>query len=240
MPVPTSAALWWGSVLWLVALAISSFGIAWLSGTRLHIRKGTYIPLLFTLTAVFFVGYALWLDVGLSALVTNRWPWGIGAGLVIGGLLSFPARRRPVDRPITGRQRTTALAWEGVVYGVAEGVLLSALPPFMMWQVVHSLGWSGAAGDLAQWALPLLATALVVIVHHLGYWNYRNRVLVPVTLALTVLAAGFLLTASWLTPAVAHIVLHATLVVRGSEMPPQDRPTPVTTTSFRSQFGTAA
>ena len=224
MPVPTSAAPWWGSLLWLVALAASSFGIAWLSGTRLHIRKGPYIPLLLVMTAGFSVAYAMWLGVGLTTLIGNRWGWGLGVGALIGGLLIVPARRRPVDHPLSGDERMAALAWEGVVYGVAEGVLLSALPAFMAWQTVHALGWAGTVGDVAQWGLPLLATATVVIVHHLGYWNYRNRILIPVTVALTVLGAGFLVTGSWLTPAVAHIVLHGVLVLRGSEMPPQDRP----------------
>jgi len=214
-------------MLWLVALAMAAFGIAWLSGTRLHIRKGPYIPLLFAMTAAFFVGYVTWVGVDLLTMVSNSWGWGLLTGAIIGGLVAVPARRRPVDRPVARRHLPAALGWQGVVYGVAEGVLLSVLPPFMTWQVVHALGWTGTAGAVAQWTLPILATAAVVIVHHLGYWNYRNRILVPVTLALSVLAVGFLVTASWLTPAVAHVVLHTTLILRGSEMPPQDRPVDV-------------
>lgn len=224
MPVPISAASWWGSLLWLVGVAVVAFGIAWLSGTRLAIRKGPYIPALLVVSVALGAGYVAWVDVGFRDVLTARWGWGVAAGLVIGLLLMGPASRQPVERSLQGSQRTWALAWEGVVYGTGEGLLLSAVPAFIGWQMVHSLGWSGTSGAIARWTLPLLAAAAVVVIHHLGYWNFRNRILVPVTLAMTVQTLGFLVTASWLAPVVTHIVLHAFLVVHGSDMPPNDRP----------------
>jgi hypothetical protein len=210
--------------VWLLFLTGAAFGVAWLSGTRLHIRKPWYIALLASMTAVFAVGYVAWLGVGIRHALTARWGWGLLTATIVGALLIGPAAHQPIDRPLRGRQRSLALVWEGLVYGVAEGVLLSALPPFMAWQLVQALGWNGAFGAFARWGLPVLAAATVIVIHHLGYWNCRNRILVPITLALSVLTASFLLTGSWLAPALAHVVLHTTLVVRGSEMPPQDRP----------------
>ncbi len=228
MPVPSSPVSWWGSLVWLIGLTVAAFGVAWLSGTRLHIRKSPYIPLLLAVTAGFTAGYIAWLGVGVTDMLTARWGWGLLAGLVIAAALAVPASRQPTDRPVHGRQLSTALAWEGVVYGTAEGLLLSGLPPFMTWQMIHSLGWAGTAGGIARWTLPVVAAAAVIVIHHLGYWSCRNRILIPITLGLSVLSMGFLLTASWVAPVLAHILLHDTLIVRGSEMPPHDRPaTPV-------------
>jgi hypothetical protein len=42
MIVPTAAPVWWGSLLWLAAVAVAAFAVAWLSGTRLQIHKGPY------------------------------------------------------------------------------------------------------------------------------------------------------------------------------------------------------
>jgi hypothetical protein len=165
-----------------------------------------------------------WLGVGVWDVLTTRWAWGLLVGVVVGLLLVVPASRQPVDRPLHGRPLSRALVSEGVVYGSAEGVLLSALPPFIVWQMVYALGWSGTAGAVARWALPVLAAAAVIVIHHLGYWSCRNRILVPITAALSVLTTGFLVTASWLAPAIAHIFLHFALLVRGSEMPPHERP----------------
>jgi hypothetical protein len=94
----------------------------------------------------------------------------------------------------------------------------------MAWQMVHAAGWTGTAGFVARWTLPLLASAAVIVIHHLGYWNYRNSMLVPITLALSVQTLGFLLTGSWLAPVITHILLHGVLILHGSEMPPHDRP----------------
>ena len=60
-----------------------------------------------------------------------------------------------IDRPVEGRQRSTALGWEGVVYGTVEGVLLSALPPFMAWQMIHSTGWTGLSTESASAPVPI-------------------------------------------------------------------------------------
>ena len=54
-------------------------------------------------------------------------------------------------------------------------MLLSVLPVLMAWQMIHSLGWSGPGGALARWALPVAASVVIIIAHHLGYWEYRNR-----------------------------------------------------------------
>ena len=234
MPVPTSDVSWWGSLIWLLIVAAASFGVAWLSGTRLHVRKGLYVPLLLAVTAGLTAGYVAWLGVDVSSVITTRWGWGVLGAMIAAALLVVPASRQPVDRPLHGKSLSAAIVWEGVVYGTAEGVLLSALPPFITWQMVRSIGWSGTAGSVARWTLPILAAAAVTMIHHLGYWNYRNRILIPVTLGLGLLTTGFLVTASWLTPAIAHIFLHITLLVRGSEMPPVDRSTPTAVPSGTS------
>ena len=239
MIVPTSAAPWWGSLIWLLALALVGFGVAWLSGSPVHIRRGPYVALLFVVTAAFAAGYVAWLDVGATDVLTARWGWGIVVGVVIAGLLVGPARRQPVDHPVVGRARATAIGWEGIVYGAAEGVLLSALPPFIAWQMVHSAGWDGAGAAVGRWTLPVLAGAAVIVIHHLGYWSCRNRILIPITLALSVLSVGFLLTGSWLTPLVAHIGLHTVLILHGSAMPPHERPVPARSAA-RSDLASAA
>jgi len=225
MPVAASEAPWWGSLIWLVALAVGAFCVAWLSGTRLHIRKGAYVPVLVALTAGLTVGYVAWLGVETAALITARWGWGILAGVLIAAALWLPASHQPIDRPLHGKRLSIALGWEGVIYGTAEGLLLSALPPYMTWQMIHSLGWAGTGGSVARWTLPIAAAAAVIVIHHVGYWSCRNWTLIPITLGLSVLSFGFLLTGSWLAPVIAHILLHDILIVRGTEMPPHDRRT---------------
>lgn len=225
MPVPSSAASWWGSLVWLIGLTVAAFGVAWLSGTRLRIRRSVYIPLLVVVTGGLSAGYVAWLGLSANDVITTRWAWGLLAGVATGALLAFGMTHQPATRRLHGRELTGELAWEGVVYGTAEGVLLSALPAFMTWQMVHSLGWNGTAGAFARWTLPIAAAAVVIVIHHLGYWNCRNRILVPVTLGCSLLTVGYLATASVVAPALGHIVLHFAANLHGTEMPPIERPT---------------
>jgi hypothetical protein len=224
MPVPTDEPVWWGSLIWLIGVTAVAFGIAWLSGTRLRIRRPWYVPMLFALTAGLAVGYVAWLGVDVSAVVTARWGWGLLAAALAAILLYAPMRRQPVTRHVQGRQLRWELLWEGGVYGVAEGVLLSALPPYITWQMVHALGWTGAGGAVARWGLPIVAAAAVVIIHHLGYWDCRNMILLPITLALSVLTIGFLVTGSRIAPALGHVFMHFEATTHGVEMPPVERP----------------
>jgi hypothetical protein len=225
MPVPASPEPWWGSLLWLLGLMIAAFSVAWVSGTRLQIRRSLYIPILLTATGALSVGYVAWLGVGAMDLVTARWGWGIVAGVVVAVILVPAIRHQPVDRQVSRPDLPAMLMWEGVVYGTAEGMLLSGLPAFMTWQMVHALGWSGPEGALARWTLPILAAAAVIVVHHLGYWNCRNRILVPITLACSLLTGGYLVAGSFAAPMLGHILMHFGADLHGVEMPPKARPT---------------
>jgi len=225
MPVPTNEPVWWGSLLWLVAVAGVAFLIAWATGTRLHIRRSRYIPILFVVTAGLSAGYIAWLGASFADVLTTHWAWGLLAGVIAPVLLYRPVQHQPVTRAVPrGGQLRRELFWEGGVYGAAEGVLLSALPAFIAWQMAHSLGWTGAGGAVARWSLSLVAAAVVVVVHHLGYWNCRNRILVPITLGLSVLTVAFLVTGSWIAPALGHIFMHIEATLHGVEMPPVQRP----------------
>lgn len=224
MPVPVSAPVWWGSLLWLVGLGLAAFGIAWLSGTRLRIRRSSYIPLLVVVTGGLTAGYITWLGIGVESVFTARWAWGILAAAVAGVILGLAVTRQPATRKLARRELPWAFVWEGVVYGTAEGILLSALPAFVTWQLLHSLGWAGTAGAFARWTLPVVAAAMVIVVHHLGYWNCRNRVLIPITWACSMLTIGYLVTASMVAPTLGHIFLHFAADTHGMEMPPVDRP----------------
>jgi len=227
MLVPVNEPVWWGSLLWLIAVAMTAFLIAWATGTRLHLRRAQYIPILFVVTVGLCIGYVEWLGIGFTAVLTAHWAWGVLAGVVAPMLLYRPVQHQPVTRDVPhGRRLRWELFWEGGVYGAAEGLLLSALPAFIAWQLVHAVGWDGAGGAIARWTVPIVAAAVVVIVHHLGYWNCRNKILIPITIGLSVLSVAFLLTGSWIAPTLGHILMHAEATMHGVEMPPVERPVP--------------
>jgi len=130
----------------------------------------------------------------------------------------------------------TALFWSERsrvtnVLGVRGGARLSALADSALyaalaaWQMAVRLGWTDA--DLmrvASGALALAAALFVILVHHLGYEEFRaegaRTKLAGALVACGVQALAFLVTGNVLAPVVAHVVLHVALVFRGVEMPP--------------------
>jgi hypothetical protein len=114
------------------------------------------------------------------------------------------------------------LAWEAVLYGAAEGVLLSGLPVLAAWQSFRILGWTDhTVGAMGSGCLAVAVSAGVIWVHHLGYREFRHtrRVALPVV-ACGILSVAYLLTGSVIAPVGGHILTHAGMELRGVAMPP--------------------
>jgi hypothetical protein len=121
------------------------------------------------------------------------------------------------------------MLWEGLVYGIAEAVLLSTLPVLALWQATADLGWTeGGWARIGSGALAITGALVVILVHHLGYAEFRTEAgRVGQFGALVVCgmqAIAFLATGNALAPIVAHIVLHGQLLIRGNELPPARAP----------------
>ena len=74
---------------------------------------------------------------------------------------------------------------------------------------------------------------VVIVVHHLGYWEYRNRMLRPIAVGCGLMSVGYLVTGSPLTPMVAHVISHVSAIQRGVELPPHQRDAPPATYGLR-------
>jgi uncharacterized membrane protein YGL010W len=70
------------------------------------------------------------------------------------------------------------LLWEAIVYGIAEGLLLATLPVLAVWQVASAVGWTeGGWVKVTSGAMAIVGSLLVILVHHLGYAEFRQQAL---------------------------------------------------------------
>jgi hypothetical protein len=226
MPVAGAGVPWVGSLLWLANLTLAAFAVSWVAANVLRVRRTAYIGVLAVATTAFTVGYVWWLGTSAWTLLATRWIWGVVGAPFGAAFMAFGMTRLPVVQSLRGRKLAFTLGWEAVVYGVCEGVLLSALPAFMTWQLVHSLGWSGPGGLVARWSLPVAASIVVVVVHHLGYWEYRNRLLVPISGGCGLLTVAYLVTANPVTAALGHVIAHTSALLHGADLPPHPHSSP--------------
>lgn len=219
MPPAAPTFQWHEAVLAFALIALAAFLVSYVLTDRLHVRRTAYVGALLVVSLGLGGGYLLWSKTSLHELVVTNWGWGLLAGLVAAAVMFPLVRRLPSD----SRERdskTATLVWEGVAYGTAEAILLATLPVLAIWQATLDLGWAnGWAGALA-----ISGALLVVLVHHLGYAEFRGlaarKKLAGALLACGLQAVAFLVTANVLAPVVAHILLHGQMILRGVELPP--------------------
>lgn len=226
MPIPSATASWTGCLIWLLVLMIAAFLVSWLVADRLRANQMTYVGVLTLMTAGFTVGYVAWADVDIQDFLVDNWLWGLAVGVLAGTIPAFAMARMTATAPAEhGARRAARVAWDGVVYAISEGLLLSTLPALMAWQMLHVLGWSGTAGTVLRIVLPLLASIAVIITHHLGYPEFRNpREMSLAVVGCGLLTVGFLITGNILTAPVGHVLMHTAGVLHGTELPPHREP----------------
>ena len=67
------------------------------------------------------------------------------------------------------------ILWLGVVYGIADALLLNVLPVVAVWRAFAHSGWTtGWPGKLAAGASSLVASLGVTAAYHLGYPEFQG------------------------------------------------------------------
>jgi hypothetical protein len=174
----------WSQLIWLFALVLGAFLVSWIFTDLLRLTQTAYIGVLAVVTGVFLSGYLSWSNMDWGAFMSHQWVWGLVGAVVAGPvlimLLAQGAKRShsrvlaPTPRP-EGLRLVGALLWEGVVYGIAEGLLLSVLPVLVTWQTVSTLGWTqNWIGVVSAGVFAIVSSLLVIVVHHLGYREFRG------------------------------------------------------------------
>jgi len=236
MPVADPSFTWQEATAGFAIIAVAAFLVTWIVTDLAHMSRTPYVAIL-TLTAIALAGgYLAWSGTSPAQLVTAGWGWGILGGAVAFGLVMPLVRRLPSGPRPEGSRLIGRLLWEGIVYGFGEAILLATLPVLAAWQAAAAAGWTDTAWTkTGSGALAILGALFVILVHHLGYREFRTTAarekLRGALVACGLQALAFLLTGNVLAPVVAHIMLHGQLTLRGIEMPPTAHPEPISTSA---------
>lgn len=213
---------WTRAALVLALLLAGGFAVSWVATDLLDMARRRYIAVLFAVTAL-LTGATVWLaQVSMADLLGHHLLQGVIGGIVTGAIVGFGIRKTPAHLFRQGRELHEAEAWEGVVYGISEGALLSALPAFVAWQAAEDAGWSTAGA----WLAALGASAVMIAVHHFGYWDYRGLIVLEVIAGCGILTIGYLATGGFVAPVLGHVIMHIAGVTKGVELPPHVHATP--------------
>ena len=131
-----------------------------------------------------FVAWARDTRQPLREMLARRWRLAVGLGVVFAAISALIATRAEggTDHP-GGIEFIAAIGWRGIVYGAADGLLLSAFPILLVFAALRDSRLRRRAGGLvAVGAVAMVASLAMTAVYHAGYSDFRSdKLRKPVT-----------------------------------------------------------
>jgi D-alanyl-D-alanine carboxypeptidase len=157
------------------------------------------------------------------ATLTRNWRLGVVLGAVFGGVMAAIVLKEPSSGHPGGTAFVAAVLWRGVVYGLADGVILSAFP---ILAVFAAFGSSAGRRRVGVGMAALCASLVFTAVYHVGYSDFRGDKLRKPLVGDLIWSVPTLATLSPLGAPIAHAGMHVTAVVHAYDtdtfLPPHE------------------
>jgi MFS family permease len=202
-------------VAWLMGGMAGSFLVPFVLADQLGLQRDVYYAVYVAGVVGLFVGWARDTRQPLKAMLARRWRLALGLGVVFAAISVFIATQaEDGTRHPGGIEFIAAIGWRGVVYGAADGLLLSAFPILLVFAALSDSRLRRRAGGLiAVGAIAMAASLAMTAVYHAGYDDFRSdKLRKPVTGDL-VWSVPTLATLNPIGAPIAHIGLHVGAVV---------------------------
>jgi hypothetical protein len=206
-------------VRWLGAGLVLAFGIPFVFADVLNLPRDLYYGIYAVTVVVFFVLWARFTGQPIDAMIRRRWRLATVLGLVFTILVAVivirtePATYRPQGLSLVG-----AVLWRGLVYGAADGLLLSAFPILAVFAgAVGSRPRRGRSGTAVAGAVALLASLVMTAVYHLGYSDFRSVKLLKPLAGDLIWSVPTLVTLNPVGAPITHAGMHVTAVLHAYE-----------------------
>jgi len=199
---------------WLVSGLALAFLIPFWLADRAGLQRDVYYAVYIAAVFSFLSLWAVRTQQPLRAFVTHRWRLMLPLAAVSAALLVFIVLRQSGSAHPDGWTFAGAILWRGVVYGAADGALLSAFPIMAVLALFRSrpLRERTRRSVAAIGALALAVSLLFTAVYHLGYPDFRSDKVKSPLIGDVVWSAPTLLTLNPLGAPLVHIALHVTAV----------------------------
>jgi hypothetical protein len=200
---------------WLLAGMAVAFLVPFVVADELGIQRDVYLVVYLAAVIGLFLGWALDTGQSLREMVVRRWRLAVGLGVAFAGIGAVIAAgaENGSEHP-GGIEFIGALLWRGILYGAADGLLLSAFPILLVFAALENSRLRTRAGGLiAIGAVAMVASLTMTAVYHAGYSDFRgSKLRKPVTGDL-VWSVPTLATLNPLGAPIAHVGVHIAAVV---------------------------
>lgn len=205
--------------LWLAGGLIYAFAVPFVFADLLELPRDVYYGFYFASVAGLLYAWVRATGQSAGRLLLRRWPWAIGLGLAAAAILALMVLRTEdaTSRP-DGVDLAAAVLWRGVLYGLADGLLLSVFPILVVFAAFEGSRrlrtWPGRIGI---GIVALLASLAITATYHAGYSEFRSAELARPLSGDVVWSMPTLLTLNPIGAPVAHAGLHTSAVLHSYE-----------------------
>lgn len=209
---------------WVLSAAALGLASSGLLSSALRLDRTAFIAGHAAMVLFFFWAFIRFHRISPLTQLRRRWVAGMIGGVVIGALLARTVVDQPASRAPVGADLAFALAWEGVVYGAVDALLLSVVPVLAVYGLRPAQELRESGGRWRWGVLALTASLGITAAYHLGFAEFRGPGVIQPLVGNALITAGYLLTGNPLAPIVAHVVMHGAAVLHGSattvQLPP--------------------
>ena len=199
---------------WLAGGIVMSFLVPLVLADQLGLQRDLYYGIYIAAVAGLFVGWAHDTGQSLREMCARHWRWAAALGVAFAAVSAFiVVRSEDATSHPGGIEFIAAIGWRGVLYGAADGVLLSAFPILVVFAAFSDSRLRRRRGGLAAVAaLAMAASLLITATYHLGYSDFRSSKLRKPVSGDLIWSAPTLATLNPIGAPLAHVGLHVTAV----------------------------
>jgi hypothetical protein len=205
--------------LWLAGGLAFGFLVPFVLADTLELQRDVYYGIYAAAVAGFVALWARSTGISLRAAAARHLPWAVGLGLVAGALLALVVFRTEDATPRPdGIELAAAVVWRGLVYGAADGLLLSVFPILAVFAAFAGTRLRRSrAGTVLVALVALSASLAMTTAYHAGYSDFRGEKMAQPLRGDVVWSAPTLLTLNPVGAPIAHMTMHTAAVVHSYE-----------------------
>ena len=204
---------------WLAGGTVMSFMVPFVLADRLGLQRDVYYGVYVVAVAGLFLAWASDTRTSLRDMASRHRLWAVGLGIAFAGLsaLIVLGSENSTSHP-GGIEFIAAILWRGILYGAADGLLLSAFPILVVFAALRGSSLRRRRGGLlVAGTLAMAASLAITAAYHLGYSDFRSsKVRKPVTGDL-IWSVPTLATLNPVGAPLAHAGLHVAAVTHSYE-----------------------
>jgi hypothetical protein len=203
---------------WLAGGLVFGFLVPFVFADTLDLPRDLFYAVYVVSVVGFFLLWAKTTGQAIRPMLRRRWVLAVILGLAAAAVLILIVLQEPSTARPGGLELFGALLWRGVVYGAADGLLLSAFPILAVFAIFEGTrARQRLTGKIAIGLAALAASMAMTATYHLGYSDFRSAKVRQPVAGDVVWSTPTLLTLNPIGAPIAHAGLHVSAVLHSYE-----------------------